>query len=380
MKRLMRLTTGVMAIAGLAWLYDAHEEDLAWTWTAPPFSREHGRLTIRTQGVDEADEGDERQMPVAAGRLFAPRWRMKNGPQVRAAFREVVKDANLATVCIHCDGEHVAYGGVIDAAGWIVTKASQLKGDVVCVLPDGRRELEAHVAGVDKELDLALLKVEADHLPTLDLSSSSTPEVGDWLATTGETRDPVAVGVVSVGPRAIPHQAGILGVQLGEQQLPVVRLVFPRSGAAKAGLVVNDQISQINGRAVSTRAEAIELIRSHNPGDEISLAIVRDGTAMTVKAQLSGTIPEPMRGRSDFQNHMGGRLSERRLGFPSALQHDTVLRPIDCGGPVVDLDGKVVGFNIARAGRTESFALRASDVRQAAAKLMAASLAASAAK
>ena len=59
--------------------------------------------------------------------------------------------------------------------------------------------------------------------------------------------------------------------------------------------------------------------------------------------------------RSEFQNNLGGRLSVRRFGFPLALQHDTVLRPVDCGGPVVDLDGRVVGFNIARAGRTESY-------------------------
>ena len=44
-------------------------------------------------------------------------------------------------------------------------------------------------------------------------------------------------------------------------------------------------------------------------------------------------------------------------GFPAALQHDTVLRPKDCGGPVVDLNGHVVGLNIARAGRTATYVL-----------------------
>jgi serine protease Do len=53
---------------------------------------------------------------------------------------------------------------------------------------------------------------------------------------------------------------------------------------------------------------------------------------------------------------MGGALSDRRNGFPIILQHDAALRPSDCGGPLVDLDGKVVGINIARAGRTETYA------------------------
>ena len=39
------------------------------------------------------------------------------------------------------------------------------------------------------------------------------------------------------------------------------------------------------------------------------------------------------------------------------LQHDSVLKPSECGGPLVDLDGKVVGINIARAGRTETYAI-----------------------
>ena len=56
-----------------------------------------------------------------------------------------------------------------------------------------------------------------------------------------------------------------------------------------------------------------------------------------------------MGSRDQFQNTMGGPLSERRAGFPAALQHDTVLQPNQCGGPVVDLDGKTVGINIARA-------------------------------
>ena len=47
----------------------------------------------------------------------------------------------------------------------------------------------------------------------------------------------------------------------------------------------------------------------------------------------------------------------RRTGFPAIIQHDMVLKPIDCGGPLVDLDGNVLGINIARAGRVESWAL-----------------------
>jgi len=36
-----------------------------------------------------------------------------------------------------------------------------------------------------------------------------------------------------------------------------------------------------------------------------------------------------------------------------------VIKPSDCGGPLVDLDGKILGINIARAGRVETWALPA---------------------
>ena len=53
-------------------------------------------------------------------------------------------------------------------------------------------------------------------------------------------------------------------------------------------------------------------------------------------------------GRVD-QNQMGSELSEKRTGFPTYFQHDTVIKPKDCGGPVCDLEGHVLGINIARA-------------------------------
>jgi serine protease Do len=61
--------------------------------------------------------------------------------------------------------------------------------------------------------------------------------------------------------------------------------------------------------------------------------------------------------RARIQNNMGGTLSVRAFGFDLAIQHDSVLRPEECGGPLVNLDGNVIGINISRAGRVESYAL-----------------------
>jgi serine protease Do len=60
-----------------------------------------------------------------------------------------------------------------------------------------------------------------------------------------------------------------------------------------------------------------------------------------------------------METMLGGPVSKRASDFPAVFQHDTVLRPADCGGPLVDLSGKAIGINIARAGRTETYALPA---------------------
>lgn len=299
----------------------------------------------------------------AIERLWVPQSRLANGPHVLAAFREVVTPASQSTVVVRCDGKDVALGGIVGPDGWVITKATSLNGATTCRLADGR-ELDAHLVGVDRQFDLAMLKLPAKRLPALELSSESSAEVGSWIATVGIDKDPAAVGIVSVAPRRIPHQPGILGVQLDENSdgATIVQ-VFDGGGAAKAGVLVNDVVLAINGKKTPTREALQREIRRHSPGDEIELRILRDDAKLTLRATLVGELRDfgPL-SRSQFQNSMGGALSPRRFGFPQALQHDTVLRPQDCGGPIVDLDGHVVGFNIARSGRIESYAIPASVV------------------
>jgi serine protease Do len=159
-----------------------------------------------------------------------------------------------------------------------------------------------------------------------------------------------------------------LGVIIEEgDKGPVVREVLPRSGAAKAALKPNDVITQLDDKKVATRQGLVQAIRGHRPGDRVRLKLLRGDEAMTVDVELLD-LTEVANGES-FQEDVSGRLSKRRTGFPLALQHDTVLQPNQCGGPVVDLDGKVVGINIARASRVASYALPAAVVKPVVEKL-----------
>lgn len=303
-------------------------------------------------------DGDVRDIPFGVERLLAPRWRLADGPHVRAAFREVVRDAVDATVRVWSSGKQAALGAIVDRDGLIVTKASVLEEPIVCELADGR-ELKARLVGFSGQYDVALLEVEAHDLPTITFSQQSPPEVGSWLASVGPNGDPVAVGVVSVGPREIPPQAGVLGIQLAEEKEARVVKVFPESGADRAGIREGDLVVEVDGKAISSRLQLIRTIRGYHPGDRLPIKVRREEETLEMTAVLSGRFSGLQPTRSQFQNDLGGRLSVRRFGFPRALQHDTVLAPNDCGGPLVDLQGEVVGINIARSGRTESYAIAA---------------------
>jgi serine protease Do len=322
-------------------------------------------------GEDHAGGVSELEDSFGLDRLFVPRWRLTDGPQVHAAFRDIVDKVRQATVCVHCNGKHTALGGIISPQGWIITKATPLCGQPTVVLADGRK-LAGQTVAVDGKHDLALLKVEAQNLPALDMSATASPAVGSFLASVGRDQDPVAVGIVSVAAREIPPQPGRLGVKL-DLQLPLVVAVLPESPAEEAGVKAGDRIFQVAGKSTPTRAKLMAAVGSFNPGDQVEFTIEREGKQLQLKATLGSEFPGLL-DRSEFQNSLGGKLSVRRFGFPLAFQHDTPLRPSDCGGPVVDIDGRLVGFNIARSGRTESYALPVSEVQQVANKLIAANL------
>lgn len=296
----------------------------------------------------------------------------KSSPQVIAAFRGVVAKPSQSTVRVLADGKEAALGTVVGADGWILTKASELKGKVVCKLRDGR-EHEARTVGIHEVFDLALLKVEAKGLTPVEWQESKHAPVGNWVASAGPGEDPVAIGVVSVATRSVavskvPPPAsgtagsGYLGIGLEVSDGgPKINQVTPDSAAAKAGLKVNDIVLSVQGKEIVDTESLINTIQSYKPGDVVTIRVMRRDQEVELKATLAKR-PANM-GRSDFQNALGSTLSTRRTGFPTFLQHDTVLRAIDCGGPLVDLDGQVIGVNIARAGRTESYAIPSEAVK-----------------
>lgn len=304
-----------------------------------------------------------------------PQSASKHHASVKRAFAPLVAEARKSTVGVLCDGRQVALGTVVDANGHVVTKASELRAPAECRFHDGTRR-KATVVGIDKTNDLALLTVQGAHAPPIRWSRTEDPPVGSWIVTPATGGDPVAIGVVSVRlrrpptPRRNMPSHGFLGISFGTSASEArIAQVFPGTGAARAGLRPGDLITAVGPTRVRTRTDVQEYLRKAKPGDKVTLRIRRDGkerkVTPTLGRWLSGSQLNP-------QQHMGGRLSERSSGFARILQHDSALRPADCGGPALDSSGRAVGVNIARAGRTESYALPASLVKSLVARLKAA--------
>ena len=172
----------------------------------------------------------------------------KESRQLLSVFRPVAAAASKATVEVLSGKRRIAMGTIVDENGYILTKASELRGNISCKLYDGRT-LSATIHGINNETDLAMLKVESGNLQTVTWSPTNVPQVGSWLITPGLDKDPVAIGVVSVRPREIKPAKGFFGVQLdlkpNEKGVRVVRVVADAPAEA-AGVMVNDFITKVN--------------------------------------------------------------------------------------------------------------------------------------
>jgi serine protease Do len=305
-------------------------------------------------------------------------------PKLIKVFRSVVAKPGQSTVRVCVLGKDAALGTVLSQDGWVLTKYSELKvGQITCKLADGT-EYDARLIGHDELFDLAMLKLEdAEDLTPIAWSESKASKVGHWVASPGVGKDPVAVGVISVAAREIKAAKKQITMGAGIAYLGVtyepffngvkIEEVLANSPGQKGGLKAGDQILTFNGEQVESADEQRALLSRCQPNDEIRLKIIRDKKELDLIVKLS-VHPSAKNGKSrgDLQNNMGSKLSARRTGFPVILQHDSVLLPTDCGGPLCNLEGQVIGINIARAGRTESYAIPSEAVRPLLEKLKAA--------
>lgn len=309
---------------------------------------------------------------------FMKRIHQRNSSEVLGAFQSVVGNTRSATVEFKRGGKQVAMGGIVDPNGLIVTKGSLVntyddEAPLVAEMANGDQYLTSEIVAIDKEHDLALVSINARNLPVMEIAADSKSTVGSILATAGLGKEPVAIGVYGLTPHKVDVKNAMLGVMLSQNPGPaVVDQVVERSAAHHAGILAEDVIVSINDMDIETGTHLIETIRTFEPGDSVRVTLRRSEEEMHLSMVLGERVDGRGQARHDFQNHLGGELSTRRSGFPSVFQHDSYLQPEQCGGPVVNLDGQVVGLNIARAGRVATYAIPGNELANAVSRMLSA--------
>ena len=328
--------------------------------------RNGGRLKLTPEERQRLQKFMEQRLRGAAGRIGL---RPPSGPdnwfaQVMEAYEPVVAIANDSTYRVLVDGTQVALATAV-SQNTLLTKASEIGEEDFRIEIQDDKQVEGEIVKHFKEHDLVLIQVEGNGLKPVEFSSDvQTLPLGTFLASVGTSDQPEAIGLVSVKTREFESRKGFLGVLLDKVSAGIIiRDVVRRSPANRAGLRVNDVILELDDKAYDELPRLISAVGSYAPNEEVSLLVKRGEEKLTITAKLGVRQSNP-RSRLEQMNQMGSELSETRSGFPMAMQHDCPISPNACGGPLVNLDGEVLGINIARAGRIKSYALPAGVIQE----------------
>lgn len=269
--------------------------------------------------------------------------------------------SSLATR-VYVDGRRVALGTIVDQDGWILTKASRIvDGELTCRMPDGTRR-SAKVMARDDEYDLALLKVSANNL-NAPVWNMTDIELGRFVVLPDNGGDVESIGVLSVPTRSIQTIPARMGVRLSQAVIGELLIdhVFENSGAEKAGIQIGDVIRTVDGEDVKRTEDIHNILDGYRAGDSVAVVVLRGEKEISIDVRLLAQTDVFFPMMNTWQ--MSGPLSRRRDGFEAAFQIDAPLKPQSCGGPVVDLNGHLLGVTLARANRVATYAIGTTDLQ-----------------
>jgi len=245
----------------------------------------------------------------------------------------------------------------IQATPWVVSKSSVVGKDPQFSI-DGKSQ-PLKVVQRDLESDLVLLQADDDHAVGIKLETSAAQPLPGTFLLSPDHDGPGSISILgSSAFRSRRQQSrGFLGVMpVTYERNKGVRLeqVIDDGAAKWAGLVAGDVITKLNDTTIHSQQDLRSFLAKTDPNATITATLLREDDELTKSITLDAW---PTTGR-----HAADRMSKssRRDGFQEVLCHDADLKPSECGGPIFDLDGNFVGFNIARNSRIRCYALPAS--------------------
>lgn len=218
-------------------------------------------------------------------------------------------------------------GVIISEDGYIVTNNHVVEDatELRVKLYD-QRTFEAEVIGTDPTTDVALIKIEAEDLPTLRFGSSDNLRLGEWVLAIGsplELQSTITAGIVSAKARnlgAIPNEYSIESfiqtdaavnpgnsggalVNTAGELVGINTLIQSQTGTyigysfAVPSSIVQKVITDLREYGVVQRAVLGIEYRNNDNGEGVVVAVVREGSA----AEEAGIEPE------DIITHIDGQ-------------------------------------------------------------------------
>ena len=103
-------------------------------------------------------------------------------------------------------------GVIIRHDGYIVTNNHVIEGaSSIQVTLNNNQTYDAVLVGTDPATDVALLKIEAENLPTVPFADSDKLRLGEWVIAIGspyDLRSTITAGIVSAKGRSMPNYTG----------------------------------------------------------------------------------------------------------------------------------------------------------------------------
>lgn len=170
----------------------------------------------------------------------------------------------------------VGSGVVVSADGTILTNAHVIDGaDKITVLMADNKSFEAKLVGTDKPSDLAVLKIEAQNMPYLNLGNSDTVRIGDIVLAIG---NPLGIGQ-SVTSGIISAKGRRTGLSDGQSFEDFIQTDAPINRGNSGGALVN-----LNGELIGINSQ---ILSSGGQGGNIGIAFsIPSNMAKSVMEQL----------------------------------------------------------------------------------------------
>ena len=259
-------------------------------------------------------------------------------------------------------------GVIIRSDGYIVTNNHVVaNASKVEVILNNNKTYEAKVIGTDPATDVALIKIEADNLPSMPFADSDKLRLGEWVLAIGsplgrELQSTITAGIVSAKGRQMGGDPREGGVKI-ESFIQTDAAVNPGNSG---GALVNKQgeLVGINTAIVSTTGSysGYSFAIPSNIVNKVVSDLIDFGSVKRAKLGISMINVDVIKGDKEVREKLGIKDDELKLSGNEGVYIDEVVKGgaadkagLKHGDVLIEIDGVKVKNGAAVQEKVNSF-------------------------